>query len=189
MSIEEHRANIYDYFQTSKKCQDFFFFPENEERYSGYYTSMYLIQDTAEGLAAHREKGFADNPLISYIEFWGIMQAIFIQQDAISELYWSVTNCKLGTSLLKKWLEIRALRNICAGHPSRKERPNSTPLTRTFLGRGFGDYDSFTYEQWQSPDQISHPSIELGRLITEYEAEASEVLNIIFKHMKEAWEK
>ncbi len=187
MDIEEHRSSIYDFFQASKKCQNFFYLPENEERYSGYYTSMYLIQDTAEGIAAHREKGFSDNPLLSYIEFWGVMQAIFIQQNAISELYQSITNCKLESKLLRNWQAIRELRNKCAGHPSKKDRPKNTPLTRTFMGRDFGDYDGLKYEQWQSPNDITHPVIDLGKHIDAYEDEASEVLNVILNRMREAW--
>jgi len=53
---------------------------------------MYLLQDTSESLYVHRIKGFANDPHEAYIEFWGVMQAIFIQQDAISELYEAVTS-------------------------------------------------------------------------------------------------
>ena len=172
MCISKQRKKIYNFFQASKSCQNFFFAPENKERYSGYYTSMYLIADTHEGLVSHRKKGFSTDNFIAYIEFWGVMQAIFIQQDAIAELYWSTTGCKLETSLLKKRQAIRTLRNTCAGHPAKKDQPKKTPLTRTFMGRDFGDYNNFHYEQWQSPDKISHPQVQLGNLIEEYEFEA-----------------
>lgn len=189
MCLSEAREKIYNHFQASQKCQDFFFASENEERYSGYYTSMYLIQDTHEGIAAHRAKRFSEDPLIAYIEFWGVMQAAFIQQDAISELYQSVTNCPLESTLLKKWQELRTLRNLCAGHPVRKDRPKKHPLSRTFLGRGFGGYNEFKYEKWEGPDKISHPQVNLEELLSAYEQEATEVLNIIHGHLKRKWPK
>lgn len=189
MDISKAREQIYDYFQASEKCQKFFLASENEERYSGYYTSIYLIQDTNEGVEAHRAQGFSKNPLIAYIELWGVMQAIYIQQDSISQLYRVITGCELESSLLKKWQELRVLRNICAGHPAKKDRPKNTPLARTFMGRNFGNYSEFTYEKWKSPDKVSHPRVELSSLITAYELEAAEVLKLIHGHMKKKWPK
>lgn len=187
MCISETREQIYNHFQASKKCQEFFLASENEERYSGYYTSMYLIQDTHEGLGAHKSKGFSENPLLAYIEIWGVMQAIFIQQDSISELYQTITDCALDTTHLKKWQELRALRNICAGHPAKKDRPQNNPLIRTFMSRDFGNYSKFTYEKWESPDKISHPRVELLKLIAAYECEVTEVLKLTHKHMRNKW--
>ena len=48
---------------------------------------MYLIQDTGELVQSHMKHGFSSDPWLAYIEFWGVMQAIFIQQDAINEFY------------------------------------------------------------------------------------------------------
>jgi len=115
------------------------------------------------------------------------MRAIFIQQDAIAELYRAITDCPLETTRLKKWHEIRELRNICAGHPAKKDRPKGSPLTRTFMGRNFGNYESLSYEKWQSPDSVTNQEVELKKLINEYENEATDVLKLIHKHMKRQW--
>lgn len=175
---------IYDFFHSSKECQEFFFRPENEERYSAYYISMYLIQDTNEAMLAHRERGFSPDPLIAYIEFWGIMQAIIIQQDSISELYYCVTENKHSTEKLENWQKIRRLRNVCAGHPARKDRPKGEPLTRTFMGRGFGNYSEFAYEKWEYPDKTTHPRVKLSELISSYEHEAEKELHCIYQYMQ-----
>lgn len=171
MDVRHSRRRIYDHFHGSEACQQFFFQGENAERYAGYYTSMYLIQDTSEALLVHRERGFSDSPYIAYIEIWGILQAVFIQQDAIRELYSAVSGRTLDMKRFSKWQEIRELRNICAGHPARKDRPKSTPLARTFMGRRFGDYSRLTYEKWESLDSLSHPEVDLGKLLDEYELE------------------
>jgi hypothetical protein len=187
MGISAIRDQIYDHFQVSQKCQDFFFLDENEDRYSGYYTSMYLIQDTTEALQAHRIRGFSSDPLEAYIEVWGVLQALYIQQDAIAELYRSIADRRLNTSSITSWKELRGLRNTCAGHPARKDRPTSQPVTRTFLGRHLGTYSAFQYEQWKSPDEISHPTIDLGALIDDYETEATGVMQKIHKLMSNTW--
>lgn len=193
----ETRQKIYDYFHSNDACQEFFFNNTREERHAAYYTSMYLISDTAESLWSHRRKGFSEDPHEAYLEFWGVMQAIIIQQDSISELYWAINNQKLNWNDLRVWKKIREIRNICAGHPAKKDRPDNKPLKRTFMGRSFGDYSSFHYEQWEKPasptksknplENISHPEIELGKLIDEYSGEAAHKVIEILDSMKKQW--
>jgi len=185
--IATRRDEIYNYFHGSASCQQFFFAAAQEERYAAYYTSMYLLQDTTESLMAHRAKGFSSDPFKAYIEFWGVMQALFIQQDSISELYEAVTGAPLKTNNLSWWRSLRTLRNACAGHPAKKERPKTSPLSRTFMGRGFGDYSAVTYEQWQSGGSISHPTIDLGALIDSYATEAESQLAAVLQFMKQQW--
>ena len=165
--VATRRIEIYNHLQGSTSCQTFFFAAAQEERFAAYYTSMYLLQDTTESLMAHREKDFSSNPLEAYIEFWGVMQALVIQQDSIAELYKAVTSSKLDTRNLTSWQALRTLRNTCAGHPANKARPKTSPTSRTFMGRSFGNYSAVTYEQWQSGDRQrggskSHPVVNLG---------------------------
>ena len=194
------RQEIYNFFSSSKDCKKFFYNPDNEERLVAYYTSMYLIDDTAESLDWHREKGFSENPLEAYIEFWGVMQAITIQQDAICELYWAIEGKRLNWKKrddLKAWRQIRKIRNICAGHPAKKDRPKHESIKRTFLRRNFGSYLLIEYEQWKKPktsrkptdifENISHPKVRLGEIIDDYSKEAGDVLNKILQSMRAQW--
>jgi hypothetical protein len=193
--ILEIRQTIYDYFQSNKACQEFFFESSREERYVAYYTSMYLISDATESLWIHRKKGFSEDPHDAYLEFWGVMQAIIIQQDSICELYWAINDEELNWHDLKAWNTIRDIRNICAGHPAKKDRPK--PIKRTFMGRLFGNYSSFHYELWTRPksltkssnilENITHPEIALGKTIDEYIEEAIAKLTDILQSMKKRW--
>jgi len=195
--ILEIREEIYDYFQSNELCQKFFFETSREERYAAYYTSMYLISDATESLWMHRSKGFSEDPHAAYLEFWGVMQAIIIQQDSICELYWAINGKNLNTKNLKAWKKIREIRNICAGHPAKIDRPHNKAIKRTFMGRSFGDYSSFYYEQWEKPksstksknplENITHPEIKLGKIIDEYSEEASNKLKEILQSMKKQW--
>jgi hypothetical protein len=91
------RSKIYDQFQGSRAGPEHFFKDEHAEAFAAYYTAMYLIQDTGEAIAAHRSVGFSLDASLAYIEFWGVMQAIVIQQDAICELYKAVVGSELQT--------------------------------------------------------------------------------------------
>jgi hypothetical protein len=187
ITILDRRDEIYNYFHHNRSCQSFFFADAQKERYAAYYTSMYLIQDTTEGLLAHRAAGFSSFPPQAYIEFWGVMQAVIIQQDSISELYNAVTGTLLDTTRLNSWQSVRSLRNTCAGHPAKKDRRKGAPLTRTFTGRFFGGYSQLMYEQWEAQGSISHPRVRLGALIDEYVTEAESKMKQILDSMKVQW--
>ncbi len=65
------------------------------------------------------------------------------------------------------------------------------------MGRSFGNYSSFHYEQWNRPmssptsdnilDNITHPEIKLGKLIDDYSEEATNKLVEILQSMKKQW--
>ncbi|MCI5190993.1 MAG: hypothetical protein D3905_14645 [Candidatus Electrothrix sp. AS4_5] len=195
--IGELQEDIYNFFHGNEACKNFFYDAAQEERYAAYYTSMYLLQDTTESLFVHRKKGFSDDAHQAYIEFWGVMQAIIIQQDSIYELHKAVKGNKLKTKSLTSWRKLRFFRNTCAGHPAKRDRPSSKPLVRTFMGRNFGGYSSITYEKWEESKpkdlsslrlgSVSHPRVALGDLIDAYEKEAVNIIENILKFMKRTW--
>jgi proline iminopeptidase len=87
------REAIYNLFQGGPWLD---FLVSKGDRYAAYYMSMYLLQDTGEALHGHRQHGFSAGAMQAYLEFWGVMQALVIQQDAICELYQAVKGCKLA---------------------------------------------------------------------------------------------
>jgi hypothetical protein len=165
----------------------FFYTDIGESEFSGYYTTMYQIQDTLKSLHEHRLKDFDNNANQAYIEFFGVMQALFVPQDSICELYNIITGSKLDTKGLPYWNILRDLRNKTVGHPSKKHIPKCKPLIRTFMPRGNLSYKRLKFEQWQSPNLITHPEVDLGRKIDGYALEASGKLEIILDTMKLKW--
>lgn len=187
--IADRRQEIYDYFHGNAACQQYFFDTAHEEQYVAYYNSMYLLQDSTESLWQHRNKGFSGDPLLAYIEFWGVMQAVIIQQDSISEIFEVITGNKFNAKFQGAWCQLRALRHVCAGHPVKKDRPKSAPLSRTFMGRSFGTYESITYECWERSVGTNHRKVKLGSLLESYAAEATEKLSEIMVSMCARWPK
>lgn len=182
----ELREAIYNQFHGSSAGPDFFFKGENSDRYAAYYTSMYLLQDSGEALWLHRQRSFSKQPLQAYLEFWGVMQAIIIMQDAIGELYYAVIGIKLNIGKDSAWNKLRDLRNMSAGHPAKRDR--NAPFTRTFMGRNFGDYPSVTMEVWDfKAETRSHPRYDLAAMMDAYETEAVGHLQRILDRMQQKW--
>ena len=150
-----------------------------------FYTSKYLIQDTAESIGVHMATGFSGKPHAAYIEFWGVMQALVIQQDAIVELHKSI--CEMAPVLAKAspWFDIRDLRNRCAGHPASNTHSSKGTTLRSFMGRGFGGYDQIMYEQYDAATgKTTHPKVNLRKLISDYDLQAAGILSAVLVDLK-----
>jgi hypothetical protein len=186
-TVLTRREDIYNYFHANQACQKYFFDDSRETEFVAYYTSMYLLQDSTESLCWHRKQGFSTDACQAYLELWGVLQAVIIQQDSIAEMFHVVTGGKMDAKPLVSWCEIRHFRNVCAGHPVKRDLPKKTPLTRSFMGRRFGGYDSFTYEQWEQGVGTTHPRKNLGALLDGYATEAEAKLTQILVTMRSRW--
>ncbi|MBH2547742.1 hypothetical protein I5Q23_22760 [Serratia marcescens] len=162
----------------------------DDAEYAQCYTCMYLIADTAENIATHRDKGFTYNKTtfnLDYLELVGLLQLIYIQQDSIADLYALFMGSKLNVKDHDAWGKIRKLRNVLIGHPSRSSREKNVGEQFSFIGRTPISYKYFTYENYQVNKRdeaepfsgISHPIINLGCMIDSYEADAVSILDAI----------
>lgn len=184
------RQDIYDHFHSSTIRSDLFLAPGNRDRFAQYETAMLLIQDTGEALWTHMRRDFSTSPMAAYIEFWGVMQAVIIQQDALLELAAALGAPKPSTG--SAWKAIRDFRNVLSGHPANKtsgRKPLGAKSTlRAFMGRQQKSYHGLTYELWDAcAERIIHPHVNLGAMIAAYEAEAADHLAEILGHMWRTW--
>jgi hypothetical protein len=152
------------------------------DNFARYYTSMYLIQDTSEAVWVHRRDGFSQDPMRAYLEFWGVMQAIVIQQDAICQLHEAIVGVRPNGQIGPAWRDLREKRNLCAGHPAHRSQGVPAPQ-RTFMGRSFGDYNGIKFELWDAhTEKITHPVFNLRKMIEDYDLEATTILtNVLMK--------
>ncbi|WP_416066205.1 hypothetical protein ACK9YZ_07995 [Rhizobium sp. ZK1] len=185
--IQSLRSAIYEHFHNSSAGPQYFFLDKNRDAYAAYYTSMYLIQETAEAVYTHMARGFAPDPMLAYIEFWGVMQAVVIQQDAMSELHNAVVGTALTNPHGSAWMELRDKRNLCAGHPANRNARRAPPQ-RTFMGRMFGNYEQIKYELYdERTGKTTHPTFDLRRMISDYDTEASGILRSVLSTMRARW--
>jgi hypothetical protein len=148
---------------------------------------MYIIQNTGEAVSPHMAAGFSKDPMRAYLEFWGVMQALVMQQDAIRELHKAVIGTSAQVDQLISWWAIRHKRDACVGHPAKRSQ-GVPAVQRTFMGRMFGDYQHIRYELWDAKTgQTTHPVFDLQKLINSYDEEASQILRCVLDHMVIRW--
>lgn len=86
-------------------------------------TSLYVLSDTQIAIESFREIDETDNTGFNYLVNFGILQILFLQQDAIRSI---IESLDLDFELTEKLLEIREVRNDIAGHPTNRNNKKST---------------------------------------------------------------
>jgi hypothetical protein len=79
--------------------------------------AMSYLEDTGLALLSYQKKGLGGEDGGKYLRLYGFFQAVFLQQDAIRHLYKEFVGSDLKYPWPSGWNEIRALRNLTAGHP------------------------------------------------------------------------
>ena len=174
------RSAISSQFQNSAGCSKL-----QGDRYAAYSTAMSLIQDTGEAVEAHLGVDFSSEPMRAYLEFWGVMQAIFIQQDAIHELHLVIAGARPILPPNSAWASLREVGKTCGGQVANGKAAPATP--RTFMGRSFGKYERITYELWEVGGRVRHPTFNLRRMIHDYDDEAGHILQGVLVTMRLRW--
>lgn len=165
----------------------------DKDRYAAYYTAMYLLQDTYDATYVLGQKELSDDPLIAYIEVWGLLQALVIAQDAMTELYKAVTGNKYDADRHSpSWWSVRDLRNEVAGHPARKDRKGGReiPPIRSFWGRGGYSLSCFHYERFNMKTRrVTHPQRNLKKQVaTCFERDGRRILGAVLDYIDKNYE-
>lgn len=174
--ILEAHGQIYDHIQDFSSCG----WHECCSRidFERYCVAKDTVQDTAEAVMSHRAKGFTDNVYLRYVEYYGVLQAIYMQQDAIQALFeLFMAPDRINYSGLPNWQTLRDLRNDTVGHPVGK-------LKR--LNRNQIAYDCVNYQWFTKDKQSSFKSenIDLGAVLDGYNCEAGGVLQSIWTRLE-----
>jgi hypothetical protein len=160
------REKIYNHIENYSKCD--FHRTATHNDFIIYCISKDTIQDTAEAILAHREKDFAESIYERYLEYYGLLQAIYLQQDAICALHKLFIGERPNLSSKKCWKELRDLRVCTVGHPVGR---------RKFLSRNAITYNEVAYSWWPEGKKFpKRKTLNLSGLLDGYSDEATSVL-------------
>jgi hypothetical protein len=160
------REKIYDHIQNQSVCH--WSDRATHDQYVTYCVTKDTILDTAETLLVHRKKGFVKDIYERYIEYYGVLQAVYMQQDAICALHRLFVKTELELSDMSNWKQVRELRNLTVGHPVGRKR---------FLSRNVISYDRVNYLWWPKGNRFpKSENVSLATVIDDYAAEAAVVL-------------
>ncbi len=96
-------------------------------------SSLDVIEDTDLALSAYLEAEFPREDGAKYLAVYGVLQALFVQQYAVMHLCESLNVPRPSSDPILE--QIRDVRNESIGHPTKKDKSKSRPISYHFISR------------------------------------------------------
>lgn len=125
--------------------------------------SLDSIGDTSYSISGYIESDYPSNEGLKYIYTYGLLQALFIQQDAILHLFEAFKIKYRRSDALK---QIRILRNAAIGHPTKQT--HGTPDGQThynFISRITLSKNGFRLMQCYDQGKMKFLDVDLYKII------------------------
>lgn len=149
-------------------------------------TRAQVALDTAEdamlAISNYWSKGIGSNDGEKYLRLYGFLQAVVLQQDAITNLYQLFLG-RFTEPDASAWKQLRELRNLTVGHPIDKGWKKQ-PRRRAFITRISLETHGFDYQVWnQRTEKTSFESVNVSKLYDAYRKQAASFLNNIITRL------
>lgn len=148
--------------------------------------SMDTIGDTTLAIDYFKETGIGQDDGEKYLKLYGLLQAVYLQQDAIKFLFQIIKRCfdnknkikKWNDYLLENWNVLRNYRNLSVGHPIENRTFERGKTKRVFISRITISSDGFQLMICDA-ETGSHQfqNVQLKDLIESYLFEAKTILS------------
>jgi len=108
----------------------------DEDAWNRLTSSLDLLGDTALGLLDFEERKFGQPESgEAYLRFYGVVQALVLQQEAIATIYSVLYRKNLDVDTKSSWEALRRFRNRAVGHPLDGRSYSLAGDLRTFVAR------------------------------------------------------
>ncbi|WP_347491227.1 hypothetical protein ABDB91_08815 [Desulfoscipio sp. XC116] len=139
-------------------------------------TSMDVISDTELAIDAYQANDYKDDGML-YLAIYGLLQALFLQQDAAVNLC-EVLNIKINIWEYEKLREIRTIRNNSVGHPTKINATKAKPITYAFVSRITMAQYGFQLITENANEKAVFTNINISQLIEEQNVYIKEIIKI-----------
>lgn len=158
---------------------------QNKSLFSQLCSCLDVIEDTEDAINAYIEKDFGQDKPFLYLAIYGLLQAFFVQQDAVNNLR-EALGVKETTDIYPKLREIKEIRNDSIGHPTKRNQRKGTPTSYHHITQKTLCKSGFTltsYYSDDSPPQFKY--IDIPELINEQNKYISEILSTLIIYLEE----
>ncbi len=148
---------------------------QNKPLFSQLCSSLDVIGDTEEAITAFEAKEFGDSTAVYYLTVYGLLQAMYVQQDAVDNLCESLAiSEKINNYPIL--LEIRRIRNDAVGHPTKRAKTKSKPISYHYISRASLGPAGFSIFSFYIDGTSEHRDINIPRWVAEQRKYISSIL-------------
>ena len=146
------------------------------------WTAMDVIDDVESALTAYTENEFPTEVGEKYLRIYGVMQALFLQQDALDDLIKAIHPAKdiCVKDILK---DIREARNASVGHPTRFGRRGV--LSTHGIVQHSMRKEGFELLSYPKKNDETFEHVPVQELIEKQRAEAARILSEVVEELRQ----
>jgi hypothetical protein len=148
--------------------------------------TMDTIEDTNLAIKNFQDKGIGQEIGEQYLRIYGLLQAVFLQQDSVRFLHKLFKERFEKCESLEKWAvsgdwrKIRAYRNLTIGHPIECTSAETEDTKRVYIDRNSISSNSFEIIKWSKNEKRNQKQfVNLKEMIKQYWREKEKVLSEI----------
>jgi len=161
-------------------------FAHSEDHWSKFCVAMDTLEDSDLAISDFLESDLGSSEGERYLRLYGILQAVFLQQDAIKALWEIVMEDKFPKmSDDSPWKLIRDIRNLSVGHPIEVKRDGI--VKRTFVTRIDLEVGVLSLITDVSTGNSEHQAINLNDVVASYLTDSSKHLTKIADTIPIKW--
>jgi hypothetical protein len=165
---------------------DKYFDNRPDDEWMALCVSMNTLGDTCQALEYYEDYGLGVDYNEKYLKLYGLLQAIFLQQNSISQIYQIFLGNKLIPNPNSPWIKIRDLRHLTVGHPEEKKYKSETK--RCFIVRVSIQNNGFDLLIWnKKTGQKKSEKVYFKTIYEEYKKDAIKYLDNICKAQIATW--
>jgi len=142
---------------------------------------MDIIDDVDSALQGYLDNDFPDQTGEKYLRVYGVMQALFLQQDALRDLIKAIHPTKV-IQLKDVFKDIREARNASVGHPTELNREGA--LSAHGIVQHSMCKDGFELLSYPEKDGKVFQYVPVRKLIEKQRAEAVRVLSEVVEDLQ-----
>lgn len=155
---------------------------QNKALFFQLCSSLDVVGDTEEAIIAFENKEFGESIAAQYLAVYGFLQAIYVQQDAVDCLCESLFIPE-KINRYPKLTEIRRIRHDTVGHPTKRDKPKSKPITFNFISR-FTENMNFTLVSFTGDGNSQARDVNIPGIIVEQRKYITEILSTIVTNLE-----
>lgn len=153
---------------------------QSRETWNQICSSLDVIGDTALCIEDYLCSPYPSTDGLKYIFTYGILQALFLQQDAVRHLSEAFDVTHTPSAEL---MHIRDIRNAAIGHPTKQHIKKSTHYS--YISRISLSKTGFTLMRSSSEDETHFVDVNISGIISEQLATIETALSAISEKLKE----
>lgn len=151
---------------------------KNRALWSQCWSCLDVIEDSECAIAAYSTGDFGTNVGAYYLAVYGLLQALFLQQDAVINLCESL-GIPETIDHHPRLKEIREIRSGSIGHPTKRNRKRGQPTSYHFISRPTLSHEGFGLLSDYSDGKSEFKNISIPDLIADQRKYVSDIINMV----------